>query len=116
MPQDVHLQFPLIVIGHLQLELPLGQFAHLPFLVPDLGAHHALRLIEEAGVPVRMDRANQRLHSRFVVIDAATVVPCSHNWSAGSSFDFDDLTLVLASTPLATALRQRFEGLWATGR
>jgi DNA uptake protein ComE-like DNA-binding protein len=76
----------------------------------------ARRLLEEAGVPVRMDRANRLLHSKFVVIDAATVVLGSHNWSAGSYFDFDDLTLVLASKPLATELRQRFEGLWKTGR
>jgi DNA uptake protein ComE-like DNA-binding protein len=75
----------------------------------------ARRLLEEAGVPVRMDRANRLLHSKFVVIDAATVVLGSHNWSAGSYFDFDDLTLVLSSTPLATELRQRFEGLWKTG-
>jgi phosphatidylserine/phosphatidylglycerophosphate/cardiolipin synthase-like enzyme len=76
----------------------------------------AKRLLAEAGVPVRMDKANKLLHSKFVVIDGKAVVLGSHNWSAGSYFEFDDLTLVLSASSLAAELKQRFDGMWANAR
>ena len=76
----------------------------------------ARRLLEKARVPVRYDRASKLLHSKFVVIDAEKVVMGSHNWSAGSYFEFDDLTLVLSSKQLASQLTARYEELWGQGK
>jgi phosphatidylserine/phosphatidylglycerophosphate/cardiolipin synthase-like enzyme len=39
----------------------------------------------------------------------------SHNWSAGSYFGFDDLSVDVASTAFARVTRQRFEDLWRRG-
>lgn len=74
----------------------------------------ARRFLLDAGVPCRSDSSALLLHSKYLVIDGQQVVLGSHNWSAGSYFNFDDLTLVLPSTTLATELMQRFEGAWAT--
>ncbi len=72
----------------------------------------ARKLLEKARVDVRFDRAGRLLHSKFLVIDGELAVIGSHNWSAGSYFEFDDLTLVIASAELAGELGRRFDGLW----
>jgi phosphatidylserine/phosphatidylglycerophosphate/cardiolipin synthase-like enzyme len=66
-------------------------------------------------VTTRSDRGNRLLHSKYLVIDHELVVIGSHNWSKGSYFDFDDLSLVIQSGELAAALETRFDTLWATG-
>jgi phosphatidylserine/phosphatidylglycerophosphate/cardiolipin synthase-like enzyme len=75
----------------------------------------ARKLLEAANVPVRFDTAERLLHSKFLVIDQTVAVIGSHNWSAGSFFNFDDLTLVISSPELAAELTQRFVRLWGTG-
>jgi phosphatidylserine/phosphatidylglycerophosphate/cardiolipin synthase-like enzyme len=75
----------------------------------------AIAVLRDAGVPVRVDTPEALLHSKFLVIDDDLAVVGSHNWSAGSYFTFDDLSLVLRTTGLAGELRARFDGLWAAG-
>ena len=75
----------------------------------------AKRFLLDAGVPCRSDRGNKLLHSKYLVIDRSLVVLGSHNWSAGSYFDFDDLSLAVSSPELATELGHRFDGLWELG-
>jgi DNA uptake protein ComE-like DNA-binding protein len=65
-----------------------------------------------AGVSCRFDRPDRLLHSKFIVIDTSLVVLGSHNWSAGSYFRFDDLSLVIASQEFALELGARFDSLW----
>jgi competence protein ComEA len=72
----------------------------------------AKNFLETAGVPVRWDTRERLLHSKFLVIDEATTVVGSHNWSAGSYAEFDDVSLLLESPGLAGNLRERFEDLW----
>ena len=72
----------------------------------------AKKLLEEARVQVRFDTAARLLHSKFIVIDGAIAVIGSHNWSAGSFFNFDDLTLLISSAELAGQLSARFATLW----
>jgi DNA uptake protein ComE-like DNA-binding protein len=71
--------------------------------------------LKAAGVPVRFDPAEKLLHSKFIVIDQKLVILGSHNWSAGSYFQFDDLSVVLASPVLAAMQAERFEILWEEG-
>ena len=65
------------------------------------------------GVEARFDREDHLLHSKFLVLDRRTVVLGSHNWSAGSYFKYDDVSLVLTSEPLDADLEARFESLWS---
>jgi DNA uptake protein ComE-like DNA-binding protein len=66
------------------------------------------------GVDCQFDTADRLLHSKFVVIDDSTCVIGSHNWSAGSYFQFDDLSLVVGSAELGARLSTRFDLLWPT--
>jgi DNA uptake protein ComE-like DNA-binding protein len=76
---------------------------------------HAKRFLTEAGIACRSDSSFRLLHSKFLVVDRSLVILGSHNWSAGSYFHFDDLTLAISSAELATQLSTRFEGLWSHG-
>lgn len=69
--------------------------------------------LEENGVTVRFDPVDKLLHSKMVIIDDNYVVIGSHNWSAGSYFHVDELSLLLNSPELALKYKQRFDGLWA---
>jgi phosphatidylserine/phosphatidylglycerophosphate/cardiolipin synthase-like enzyme len=69
--------------------------------------------LEAAGIECRFDESDRLLHSKFVVIDRRLVVIGSHNWSAGSYFQFDDLSVVVSSAALAAQLLERFEHLWS---
>jgi phosphatidylserine/phosphatidylglycerophosphate/cardiolipin synthase-like enzyme len=72
----------------------------------------AKEFLESAGVPVRSDAEDVLMHSKFVVIDRKLVVIGSHNWSAGSYEEFDDVSLAISSPDLARDLQIRFDELW----
>ena len=72
----------------------------------------AKELLEERGVECRFDSSERLLHSKYLVIDDQLSVLGSHNWSAGSYFQFDDLSLVIKSPGFAARLTSRFEHLW----
>lgn len=68
-------------------------------------------LNEEAEL-CRFDDEAELLHSKYVVIDERLVVIGSHNWSAGSFFQFDDLSVVVDSADYARHTRTSFHALW----
>lgn len=70
--------------------------------------------LEAAGVPCRFDTSERLLHSKSVLVDGRFCVVGSHNWSAGSYFQFDDLSLLVDSAPLHAEMQARFDQLWAT--
>jgi len=72
----------------------------------------ALDLLAKHGVSTRSDARDRLLHSKFVVIDDADVIIGSHNWSAGSYFQFDDASVLVSSAEFAAAMSQRFDELW----
>jgi phosphatidylserine/phosphatidylglycerophosphate/cardiolipin synthase-like enzyme len=72
----------------------------------------AREYLEAAGIDCRLDATDRLLHSKFVVVDGAIVVLGSHNWSAGSYFHFDDMSLLVRSSELAAQLTTRFAALW----
>lgn len=73
----------------------------------------AKEYLEANGVACRFDKEEVLLHSKYMVIDDDVCVLGSHNWSAGSYFQFDDLSLVVKSGILSRQLSQRFETLWS---
>lgn len=75
----------------------------------------AVDYLADNGVNVREDAADLLLHSKFVIIDADLTLIGSHNWTAGSYFVFDDLTLCIKSAQVASAQRTRFDELWTAG-
>lgn len=75
----------------------------------------AINFLLDAGVRVRVDMPRKLLHSKFLVIDANRTIIGSHNWSAGSYFGFDDLSVDVESSAFARATRRRFDDLWRRG-
>ena len=72
----------------------------------------AIAFLSERGVPLRVDREDRLLHSKFVAVDKRIAVVGSHNWTAGSFFRYHDISLALTGPELAQALHDRFEKLW----
>jgi len=64
-------------------------------------------------VECRLDRTDRLLHSKFLVIDADLAIVGSHNWTATSFYEVDDLSLAVRSPALVQALAARFDALWA---
>jgi len=55
------------------------------------------------------------IDDKFVLVDDSAVVIGSHNWAAGSYSAFDDVSLLLTGTALATQQAARFNALRAVG-
>jgi len=76
----------------------------------------AVEYLSGGGVAVRSDLPERLLHSKFVLIDNEWAVIGSHNWSAGSYFQFDDLTLAIRSESAVREQRRRFNMMWTAAR
>ncbi|WP_430448105.1 phospholipase D-like domain-containing protein [Rhodophyticola sp.] len=75
----------------------------------------AAGFLKSRGVPVRIDPEEVLMHSKTVAIDRRLAVVGSHNWTAGSYFRYRDMSVAITSQEVATALHDRFDGLWALG-
>lgn len=64
-------------------------------------------------VSVRVDSPENLLHSKFAVIDDEVVILGSHNWSAGSYFHYDDISVAIKSEQSANSMTERFNQLWS---
>lgn len=72
----------------------------------------AVERLLRARVNVRVDLPERLLHSKFVLLDDDRLVIGSHNWSAGSYFGFDDLSVLIESEAVCRRQRARFNALW----
>ena len=73
----------------------------------------AKKYLEENGIQCKYDSKEVLLHSKYMIVDNNICVVGSHNWSAGSYFQFDDLSFVVSSNSLGQQLSERFEQLWS---
>jgi hypothetical protein len=74
----------------------------------------AKKFLEDNGVVVLSDKPNMLLHSKMVLVDLDIAVIGSHNWTIGSYFEYDDVSVTLKSKSLVEELRARFSKLWKT--
>lgn len=75
----------------------------------------AVQYLLEQGIAVRVDRPDRLLHSKMIIIDGDHTIIGSHNWSAGSFFMFDDLSMAVMSSEFGRDSSQRFYTLWRRG-
>jgi hypothetical protein len=75
----------------------------------------AVQYLVGNGMAVRVDRPERLLHSKMIVIDRNQTILGSHNWSAGSFFVFDDLSMAILSSEFARDALKRFDNLWRHG-
>ncbi len=76
----------------------------------------AVEFLGSLGVPVRSDREDRLLHSKFAIFDHRWTVIGSHNWSAGSFEEFDDVSLLIDGVGIAGTQTSRFDELWASAQ
>lgn len=75
----------------------------------------AAKFLKEAGIMVKTDQTDKLLHSKFVLIDDNRTIVGSHNWTSGSYFEYQDLSIVLDGIAINDAWSNRFEVLWNQG-
>lgn len=73
---------------------------------------NAIKYFIENGIECREDNSDVLLHSKFLIFDKKTIVIGSHNWSAGSYFQYEDISLFIESKQLAAQLNKRFTEIW----
>ncbi len=59
--------------------------------------------------------AGSKLHHKFVILDAQTVLTGSYNWTTESEEENYDNLVILRDSQLAQAYTREFEGLWEEG-
>ncbi len=72
----------------------------------------AMEYLITNGVDCRMDSPENLLHSKYIIIDDEHTIIGSHNWSAGSYFQFDDLSFHVKSVEFSQELGARFDGMF----
>lgn len=63
-------------------------------------------------IPVRFDTPERGLHSKIVIIDDDITVTGSHNWTAGSFYQYDDKSVYIESQSTNRFYQEWFIELW----
>ena len=76
----------------------------------DLGSD--LQRLQDAGLPVRLDRAESHMHHKFALFDGRLLLTGSYNWTRGAARDNEENFVVTGDGRLLTAFGRCFERLW----
>lgn len=68
--------------------------------------------LDEAGVPVRIDRTDKHMHHKFAVFDKRIVLTGSYNWTRSAALYNEENITVLDHQKLVKAFLHEFEKLW----
>lgn len=76
----------------------------------DLGSD--VDAIAGIGVPVRVDKTSYHMHHKFAVIDDATLITGSYNWTRSAAEYNEENIVVCHDRPLVRQFSTLFEDLW----
>ena len=76
----------------------------------DLG-NDVARLANQ-GIAVRVDRTRHHMHHKFALVDGATLVTGSYNWTRSAYKDNQENIVVSDDSRLVSAFQRHFEVLW----
>ncbi|MDX2038178.1 MAG: phospholipase D-like domain-containing protein [Isosphaeraceae bacterium] len=76
----------------------------------DLGSDIAR--LEEAGIPVRVDRSPYHMHHKFAIADGKTLLTGSYNWTRGAARDNQENLIVTDEPRLIAPFARMFDRLW----
>jgi phosphatidylserine/phosphatidylglycerophosphate/cardiolipin synthase-like enzyme len=68
--------------------------------------------LDEAGIPVRVDRTEYHMHHKFALIDGRILLTGSYNWTRGAARYNNENFISTSDRRLITPFTQVFEGLW----
>lgn len=72
----------------------------------------AYEYLNTNGIPVTYDSEALYTHTKLVIVDQAHVLLGSHNWTAGSFFNYDDTSVYINSLELGQHYYREFEQRW----
>lgn len=70
------------------------------------------KYLKDKGVPVLFDQPEIVTHSKVVVVDSRHVILGSHNWTAGSLYQYDDTSVYIDSKEIAENYINDFKNRW----
>ena len=70
------------------------------------------RLLREAGIPVKVEDWNGKMHMKAAVLDGGTLIVGSMNWTVSGAAYNDENTLILRDPDLAAEFETVFDDLW----
>lgn len=68
--------------------------------------------LEQAGIPVRVDRSPFHMHHKFAVLDGSALLTGSYNWTLGAARDNEENLVVSDDPRLLSPFSATFERLW----
>ena len=68
---------------------------------------------ERSGIPTRVDRSPFHMHHKFAILDGATLLTGSYNWTRGAARDNEENLIVTTEPRFLAPFRETFERLWA---
>ena len=71
------------------------------------------RRLQNAGIPLAMDRSEHHFHHKFAVFDAAALLNGSYNWTRGADRSNRENFLLTFEVALVRAYQEAFEEMWA---
>ncbi len=77
----------------------------------DLGSD--VERFERAGIPTRVDRSPYHMHHKFAILDGASMLTGSYNWTRGAARDNEENLIVTTEPRLLAPFRATFDRLWA---
>ncbi len=73
-----------------------------------------IKRLENAGVPVRMDRSASHMHHKFALFDGSKLLTGSYNWTRSAADNNQENFVVVDDPRLISAYSRTFESLWKT--
>ena len=67
---------------------------------------------ERAGIPMRVDRSPFHMHHKFAILDGATLLTGSYNWTRGAARDNEENLIVTDDPRLVAPFAATFDRLW----
>jgi cardiolipin hydrolase len=69
--------------------------------------------LERAGIPLRIDRSPFHMHHKFAILDGATLLTGSYNWTRGAARDNEENLIVTDEPRFVSPFSATFARLWA---
>jgi competence ComEA-like helix-hairpin-helix protein len=73
---------------------------------------NAFKYLSDHGINVNFDDPEKVTHSKIIIMDSRHVIVGSHNWTAGSFYQYDDTSVYIDSEEIAKNYELDFENRW----
>ncbi len=69
--------------------------------------------LRRAGIPLEVDESEHHMHHKFAVLDSATLLNGSYNWTRSASAFNEENLVVTSEAKLVATFAGHFAGMWA---